>query len=131
LIIIHVLFNSPLRRQPSLAEAGFIEGFAIVPLVNSVIAPDPLGSTWKEAFVHMLTAPEQSEATIGPGGGGGGEPHGVQIMFANHPVEVPIKSEVKTSVKQPVVEVILPGSVVPVSVAKGVPVAVEPLYTSK
>jgi hypothetical protein len=40
-------------------------------------------------------------------------------------------SEVKTNVKQPVVDVTLPGEDVPVTVAKGVPVAVLPLYILK
>ena len=75
----------------------------------------------------MFTAPEQSEATIGPGGGGGGDPQGVQIILASHPVDVPIPSDVKTNVKQPEVEVRFPGSAVPVNVARGVPVAELPL----
>lgn len=75
----------------------------------------------------MLTAPEQSEATIGPGGGGGGDPHGAQITLASHPVDVTEPSEVKTSVKQPVVEVTLPVKVVPVIVARSGAALVVPL----
>ena len=74
--IIHVLFNSPLNKHPELPEAGFVEGLDIVPDVNSVTSPEPLGSIWKVEFVQIFTAPEQSLATTGPGGGGGGEPHG-------------------------------------------------------
>jgi hypothetical protein len=75
----------------------------------------------------MFTAPEQSDATTGPEGGGGGDPQGVQMIFPSHPVDVPVMSEVKTKVKQPEVEVRFPGSTVPVKVAKGTPVAVLPL----
>jgi hypothetical protein len=56
--------------------------------------------------VQILTAPEQSDAITGPGGGGGGDPHGVHIILANHPVEVTEPSEVNTRVKHPVVDVI-------------------------
>jgi hypothetical protein len=82
---IHVLFNSPESRHPELLEPGFVLGLETDPEVNSVTEPEPLGSTWNEAFVQMFTAPEQSEAITGPGGGGGGDPHGVQITFAAHP----------------------------------------------
>jgi hypothetical protein len=66
--IIHVLFNSPLSRQPVFAEAGLIEGFETDPETNSTTLPDPFGSIWKEELVQMLTALAQSLATTTPGG---------------------------------------------------------------
>jgi hypothetical protein len=43
--IIHVLFNSPERRQPSLEDAGFVLGLETEdPVVNSTTDPEPLGS---------------------------------------------------------------------------------------
>jgi hypothetical protein len=106
---IQVLFNSPESKQPSfnvVAELGFVCGFEMVlDVVNSTTFPEPLGSIWKVAFVQMFTAPEQSEATTGPGGGGGVVPQGAQITFANQPVDVVDPSEINWSVKHPVVEV--------------------------
>ena len=84
--IIHVLFNSPASKQPKFPDATFVDGFEKDPVVNSTVFPDPLGSIWNVAFVQILTEPEQSEAITGPGGGGGGVPHGAQMTFANHPV---------------------------------------------
>lgn len=44
LTTIHVLFNSPDKRHPEFVEPGLVDGFETVPEVNSVTAPDPLGS---------------------------------------------------------------------------------------
>jgi hypothetical protein len=97
LITIHVLFNSPDNKQPSLsvvAELGFICGFEmLLAVVNSTTFPEPFGSIWKVALVQMFTAPEQSEAITGPGGGGGGAPHGEHMTLANQPVDVVDPSE--------------------------------------
>jgi len=66
--IIHVLFNSPLSKQPEFAEAGFTVGFETEPETNSTTFPDPFGSIWKEELVQMLTALAQSLAITTPGG---------------------------------------------------------------
>jgi hypothetical protein len=102
---IQVLFNSPESKQPWFADAIFVDGFENEPVVNSTTFPEPLGSIWKVALVQIFTAPEQSDAITGPGGGGGGVPQGAQITFANHPVDVVEPSEINCNVKQPVVEV--------------------------
>jgi hypothetical protein len=127
LTTIQVLFASPVNKQPELADPGFVEGFETEPDVNSTTDPEPLGSTAKDALVQMLTAPEQSDAITGPGGGGGGVPQGEQMTLANHPGALIIPSDVKTSVKHPEVEVIFPGIVVPVSVANKGEAEVGPL----
>jgi hypothetical protein len=82
-------------------------------------------------LVQIFTAPEQSDAMTGPGGGGGGVPQGAQITFANHPVDVVEPSDVNRSVKQPVVDVTFCEVIVPFKVTSGAPVAVVPLYISR
>ena len=42
--IIQVLFNSPLNKHPKLPDAGLVDGLDMVPDVNSVTSPLPLGS---------------------------------------------------------------------------------------
>jgi hypothetical protein len=80
--------------------------------------------------VQTFTAPEQSLATTGPAGGGGGDPQGWQMTFPIHPVEVTEASEVNLKVKQPAVEVKLPVNVLVIVAISGA--AVEfPLYTYK
>jgi hypothetical protein len=50
---------------------------------------------------------------------GQGEPgHGTQFRVASNPPALTIKSEVNSIVRHPVVEVIIPGNVVPVKVPR-------------
>jgi hypothetical protein len=107
-----VLFSSPANKQPELALAGLIFGFAAqVPAAQiSLIVPNPLGSTAKVRLVHTVTACPQSLAVTGPPP----PPQVTQLKVADQPGAVIITSEVNTNVKQPVVEVTVPGPAVPV-----------------
>jgi hypothetical protein len=51
-----VLFTSPVSKHPELLEAGLVDGFEKLPVVNSVISPLLFGSNKKVGFVQMLIA---------------------------------------------------------------------------
>ena len=97
LMIIQVLFVSPVSKQPEFALAGLMLGLTTEPGGSSWTLPKPFGVTEKLALVHTLIASMQSSA-VTDGGGGGGQ--GTQEIVAFQPAILMLGSDVKTNVRQ-------------------------------